>query len=128
MLTKAINAVPKTMTVLLVALSLLIVGFAHRPMQNAASVEQTAYLASMGLTAADLCGTLGEGGSRATGDCPVCHIATAMLLPTPTDSLKIMELLVAAAILIPAQTRTLGHDRNPSAPPRAPPFGLIAFL
>jgi hypothetical protein len=128
MLTKAINAVPKTMTVLLVALSLLLVGLAHRPMQNAASVEQTAYLAGLGLTAADLCGTLGEGGTRATYDCPACHIATAMLLPTPTDSLKIMELRVAAEILIPAQTRTLGHDRNPSAPLRAPPFGLIAFL
>jgi hypothetical protein len=116
------SALSKILTVWLVALSLLFVGFGHRPMLNAASSEQAIYLASMGLTAADLCGKADEDGPQMMGDCPACHIATAMALPQPDDSLKILELRVAAAILVPAQTRVLGRAHNPSAPPRAPPL------
>lgn len=122
MLSRPYSALSKAFTVWLVALSLLLVGFGHRPMLSSASAEQAVYLASMGLTAADLCGTVDEDGPQAMGDCPACHIATAMILPLPADSPKTLELRVAAAILIPAQTRVFGRAHNPSAPPRAPPL------
>ena len=122
MSTRSYSVLYKIFMVWLVAISLLLVGVGHRPMLDTASAEQAVYLADMGLTAADLCGTADEDSPQAMGECPVCHIATAMILPTPAESLKALELRVAAALLVPAQTRVFGRVHNPSAPPRAPPL------
>lgn len=119
---RSYSLLSKIFMVWLVALSLLMVGFAHRPALSTDKIAQTEYLASMGLTSADLCGTPGQDGSSAADDCPVCHIAAGMLLPAPMDSVSNIELRVAAALLIPAQTRSFGRSRNPATPVRAPPL------
>ena len=116
------SVLPKALMVWLVAISLLLVGFAHRPALNADAIAKVEYLASMGLSSADLCSIPGEDGAKTAGDCPVCHIAAGMVLPTPIDSLKKIELRVAAAILVPAQTRIFGRVQNPATPVRAPPL------
>lgn len=108
--------------VCMVALSLLAAGFAHRPALSASDIEQVEYLASMGLTVADLCALPGEDGSMPTDDCPVCHLAAGLTLPPPMVSVHANELRVAAAVLIPAQTHGFGRVYDPAAPVRAPPL------
>ncbi|MEH7829947.1 hypothetical protein [Gemmobacter denitrificans] len=114
--------------VLLVAFSLLLSGFAHRPALMAGPMAQpapaqAAYLADMGLTLADLCVEPGAAGDdMATGDCPACHLAGSILLPQPVAHGADIELRSAAAILVPAQTRGLGRSTNPATPVRAPPL------
>lgn len=109
--------------VALVAISLLLSGFAHRPVLAATQLDQAAYLAEMGLTLADLCAETGEGdGGMATGDCPACHLAGSLLVPQPLSILVDMELRTAAAILVPAHTRHYGRTTNPATPVRAPPL------
>lgn len=106
----------------MVAISLLLVGFAHQPVLNAAQLAQETYLTSMGLTVDDLCGTPDEDGQITNTDCPVCHIASAMLMPVPVKTAAMMELRIAATVLIPAATRALGRSQSPKAPARAPPL------
>lgn len=108
--------------VLLVAISLLLSGFAHRPVLSAAQIDQSVYLAEMGLTLADLCADQGEGDSgTAMGGCPACHLAASILLPEPVANFADIELRTAAAILVPAHTRGFGLTTNPATPVRAPP-------
>jgi hypothetical protein len=115
-------AFAKTTMVLLVAISLLLSGFAHRPVLTATQVDQSVSLAEMGLTLADLCAEPGEGnGGMDMGDCPACQLAASILLPEPAKNLVDAELRTAAAILVPAHTRGFGRTTNPATPVRAPP-------
>lgn len=108
--------------VLLVAISLLLSGFAHRPVLTATQIDQSVSLAEMGLTLADLCAEPGEGnGGMDMGDCPACQLAASILLPEPAANLVDAELRAAAAILVPAHTRGFGRTTNPATPVRAPP-------
>ena len=116
-------AISKTTMVLLVALSLLTVGFAHRPVMTSSDLAKADYLSSMGLTASDLCAVPGdEGDGMDMGDCPVCHLVSSVLLPEPADSLKDVERRYAAVVLVPAQARVFGRTTNPATPVRAPPL------
>ena len=113
----------KAVMVWMVAISLLATGFAHRPILNAAQIDQAVYLAEWGLTAADLCAETGdEDGGMAMGDCPACHLSASILLPDPVSSFIDIELRTAAAILVPAHTRGFGRTTNPATPVRAPPL------
>jgi hypothetical protein len=116
-------AFAKTTMVLLVAISLLLSGFAHRPVLTATQIAQSIYLAEMGLILADLCAEPGEAdGEMDMGDCPACHLAASILLPEPVGSFVDVELRTAAAILVPAHTRGFGRTANPATPVRAPPL------
>ena len=107
----------------MVAISLLAAGFAHRPMLNAAQMDQAVYLAALGLTAADLCAEPGDADDGMDmGDCPVCHLAASMLLAEPMSDFADIELRTAAAILVPAYARGFGRTTNPATPVRAPPL------
>lgn len=106
----------------MVAISLLMTGFAHRPILNAAQIDQSVYLAEMGLTLADLCADPGDGDNGIDmGDCPACHLAASSLLPEPVANFADIELRTAAAILVPAQAHGSGRTINPATPVRAPP-------
>lgn len=115
-------AFSKIVMVWLVALSLLLVGFAHRPALSSTAVAQEAYLASLGLSEGDLCVAPGESKPVAMGECPVCHLTSGMWLPEPVARLQDIETRVAAAVLIPARTRVFGRVYNPATPVRAPPL------
>lgn len=112
----------KAVMVWVVAVSLLLVGFAHRPVLNADAIAKVEYMASMGLTIADLCGTPGEDGSVTSAKCPACTVAAGMMLPPVLEGVATIEARMAAAVLIPAQTRVFGRPHNPAAPVRAPPL------
>jgi hypothetical protein len=113
----------RAVMVWMVAISLLASGFAHQPIPSATQIDRAAYLAELGLTAADLCAEQGEedGGVR-RGDCPACHLSASILLPEPVVSFIDIELRTAAAILVPADTRGFGRTTNPATPVRAPPL------
>lgn len=116
-------ALVRAMLVWMVAVSLLATGFAHRPILNAAQIDQAVYLAEMGLTAADLCAEPGnDEGGMVMGDCPACHLSASILLPEPVTSFIDIELRTAAALLVPADTRSFGRTTNPATPVRAPPL------
>jgi hypothetical protein len=107
----------------LLATSLLSAGFAHRPIVSVAEAETIATLAAMGLTTADLCADPGEDGkTMAMGDCPVCHLASGMMLAESAPSLIDIELRYVAAVVMPAQNRAFGRSTNPATPVRAPPL------
>ena len=109
--------------VLLVAISLLTVSFAHNPALTGSDLAKAEYLSSMGLTAADLCAQPGEdGGGMDMGDCPACHLVASILLPTPVEILVDIELRTAAVVLVPARARVFGRVINPATPVRAPPL------
>jgi len=113
----------RAVMVWMVAISLLASGFAHRPILNAAQIDQAVYLAELGLTAADLCAEPGDAdGGMDMGDCPACHLAASILLSEPVASSADIELRTAAAILVPAYTRGFGRTTNPATPVRAPPL------
>ena len=106
-----------------VAISLLWAGFAHRPALTVADLAQADYLASFGLTADDLCGVPGaEGGAMDPGDCPLCQLAGAMLLPDQAQGLNDLSLRHAPAVRVAAPPCAAGHRFNPAAPVRAPPL------
>ncbi|MAO00669.1 MAG: hypothetical protein CMN16_16535 [Roseovarius sp.] len=126
-----VNSMVKTMFVVLfkaamvwmVAISLLAIGFAHRPIPNAAQIGQAGYLAEFGPTAVDLCAESGdEDSGLVMGDCPACHLAGSILLLEPFLSFIDIELRATAAILVPAHMHGLGRTTNPATPVRAPPL------
>lgn len=107
----------------MVAISLLALGFSHQPLLTAAQSDQAAYLAELGLSAADLCAEPGDSeNGKAMGDCPACHIASSVLLPEPEANFIDIELRTVAAVLVPAETRVFGRPTNPATPVRAPPL------
>lgn len=111
----------------LVVISLLMIGFAHRPVLNDQPIGQALALAELGLTAADLCADQDKGdGDMSMGDCPACHLVASVLLPEPVESLVDIELRATAVVLVPARARLIGRTTNPAIPVRAPPSGLIA--
>lgn len=113
----------RAVMVWMVAISLFASGFAHRPVLSAAQIGQAAYLAEMGLAAADLCAMPGDtDGDMGMGDCPACHLSASILLPQPVASFIDIEWRTAAAILVPAQMRGFGRTTNPATPVRAPPL------
>ena len=113
----------KTAMVLLVAVSLLFSGFAHRPVLTSAQIDQAVSLADLGLTLADLCAEPGDGdGGMDMGDCPACHLAASLQLPEAVASFADIEPRSAAAILVPAHMRGFGRTTNPATPVRAPPL------
>lgn len=115
--------VSKTIMVLLVALSLLTIDFAHQPAMTDSDVAQADYLSGMGLTAADLCADPDEeGGRMAMGDCPACQLVASVLLPEAVGSLIDLELRASAVVIVPAEARIFGRRTNPATPVRAPPL------
>ncbi len=115
--------VSKTVSVWLVVLSLLLAGLGHTSVLSATDEAKVTYLASMGLTAADLCAVPGQDSEGiGMGDCPVCHLASAMLLPDAGLGLSDIDQRYAATVLLPAQLRGFGRSHNPATPVRAPPL------
>ena len=113
----------RAMMVLMVAISLLTVGFGHKPILTAADSVQALELADMGLTLADICAEAdSDEGGMVMGDCPACHLSASLLLAEPVACLIDIELRTAAAILVPADTRGFGRSTNPATPVRAPPL------
>jgi len=116
-------AFAKTTMVLLVAVSLLLSGFAHRPVPTAAQIEQAVSLAGLGLSLADLCTEPGDAdGGMSMGDCPACHLTASVLLPESVASLIDIELRASAALIVPAEAHVVGRTTNPATPVRAPPL------
>lgn len=117
------SAVSKAVMVFLLVICLVTAGFAHSPVMSAEAVAKANYLSSMGLVAADLCAVPGaDGEAMDMGDCPVCHLAGAMLMPAAGDGFARVEARVAAAVLVPAQAHVFGRVYNPATPVRAPPL------
>lgn len=115
--------VSKTVVVCLVALSLLMTAFSHRPALSVDDLAQADYLASFGLTSDALCGVPGaDGGGMDMGDCPACQLAGAMMMPEQAQSLIDIDLRFAAVVLVAAKARSPGHTANPATPVRAPPL------
>ncbi|MDZ7907386.1 MAG: hypothetical protein U5N10_03560 [Gemmobacter sp.] len=113
----------RAVMVWMVAISLLMTGFAHRPVLNASQIDQAVYLAELGLTLADLCAEPGDGDEgMAMGDCPACHLAGSILLPESVASLLDIELRTSAALIVPAEEHVFGRTTNPATPVRAPPL------
>lgn len=107
----------------MVAISLLMTGFAHRPILDATQIDQAMLLAELGLTSADLCGEAGDGdGGMGMGDCPACHLTASVLLPESVASLIDIELRASAALIVPAEAHVVGRSTNPATPVRAPPL------
>lgn len=108
---------------LLLATSMVSAGFVHRTIISTAEAETVRTLAAMGVTAADLCAVPGEDGkTMEMGDCPVCHLASGMMVPELAPSAIDIELRYVAGILVPARTRESGRVFNPATPVRAPPL------
>lgn len=123
MIQRFVLAVSKTLSVFLLAISLLTAGFAHNAVMTADDLEKAEFLISMGLAPADLCAVPGEdGGTMDMGDCPVCQLAGAMHMPDPMQGFHDIEQRHVAAVLVPAKARVFGRSFNPATPVRAPPL------
>ena len=77
---------------MLVALSLVLLGFAHAPMLRAATSDVEGYVAGAEFTASadSYCGAApSQPASIPANDCPVCTLAKAMSLAAPLNSARV---------------------------------------
>lgn len=112
---------------ILCVLSLVLVGFAHRPVAfvtPAASVDLAAYALPDGsLPALCLAGDTADGKSGAgAAHCEFCRISGSALLPWPQSAADTMFALVAVPEARPADDRRAARVYTPGAPPRGPPL------
>lgn len=102
---------------LVAALSLAAAGGAHRMDRNDAAQE--VFAAAYGISA-EICGE-GQGKSIANGDCPVCHLVSAALLPEPVTGDLATELRFVAAVVLPQSQRAIKTPTDPARSLRGPP-------
>lgn len=102
---------------LVAALSLAAAGGAHR--MDRGDAAQEAFAAVYGFSA-DICGE-GQGKGIASGDCPVCHLVGAALLPEPATGDLATELRFVAAVVLPQSQRAAQAPTDPARSLRGPP-------
>jgi hypothetical protein len=103
---------------LFLALTMGLVGFAHRA--PSLSDEAVAAYALQGVALADLCGEDGKAMADG-GGCPACHVAAGITLPSPLRLLRQAELRLVATVIAPRESRALRIALNPAHGSRAPP-------
>ncbi|PWW02041.1 hypothetical protein DFR52_102706 [Hoeflea marina] len=107
-------------------LSLVLVGFAHRPVAVAspAAAELSAYALPDG-SLPSFClpgdGSDGKSGAR-SGHCEFCRIAAGAMLPSPLAVADTMFVLVGQAHPPAADDRPASRVFAPGTPPRGPPL------
>lgn len=107
-------------------LSLVLVGFAHRPVVYAAPIttDLSAYVLPDG-SLPSFCqagvGSDGQPGAR-SGHCEFCRIAGAAVLPSPLATPDAMFVLVRTAHVFAADDRPAARVFAPGTPPRGPPL------
>ena len=102
---------------LLAALSLAAAGGAHRiAPQGAAEALALVYGQD-----AQICGAVG-GGSGLSEDCPVCHLVSAVPLPSPAAAPKPLVLRFAELVRPAQAQRAADAPLNPAHATRAPPL------
>jgi cytochrome c5 len=102
---------------LVAALSLAAAGGAHR--MDLSDAAQEAFAAVYGVSA-DICGD-DQGQGALNGDCPVCHLVAAALLPEPTTGDLATELRFVAAVVLPQSQRAIKTPTDPARSLRGPP-------
>ena len=102
---------------LVAAMSLAAAGGAHRIARIDAAQEAIA--AVYGLSS-DICGE-SQGKTVATGDCPVCHLVGAALLPEPATGDLATELRFVAEVVLPQSQRAIDTPTDPARSLRGPP-------
>lgn len=102
---------------LVAALSLAAAGGAHR--MDRSDAAQEAFAAVYG-SSADICGE-GQGKAITNGDCPVCHLVGAALMPEPTNGDLATELRFVAAVVLPQSQRAVEAPHDPARSLRGPP-------
>jgi hypothetical protein len=102
---------------LVAALSLAAAGGAHR--MDRSDAAQEAFAAVYGFSA-DICGG-GQGKAITNGDCPVCQLVGAALLPEPTTGDLATELRFVAAVVLPQSQRAIKTPTDPARSLRGPP-------
>lgn len=116
---KSLKAVSLRM---IIALALVLVGFAHRPMAQAADLS--AYTLPDG-TVPILCLTVDEDGKARPmadrSDCEACRLVHAVTLPEPAATLGERMKLALETLAIERPEAFVKTIRPPSAAPRAPP-------
>jgi hypothetical protein len=102
---------------LVAALSLAAAGGVHRMDRSDAAAE--AFAAVYGISA-EICGD-DQGTGAVNGDCPVCHLVGAALLPEPTTGDLATELRFVAAVVLPQSQRAIKTPSDPARSLRGPP-------
>ncbi len=112
---------------MLCALSLLLVAYAHRPLDltDAASsysnVDVTAFILPDG-TLPELCLDDEKSGHHsAANHCEACRIVSSVDLPSPFDGYVVTRWFVAAELAVPQDATLVYPALRPGASPRAPP-------
>ena len=113
---------------LLCALSLLLVAFAHRPLDPTAagstfaSVDLAAFVLPDG-SLPDLCltGEVDGANHSAATHCEACRIVSAVDLPSPVDGYVVTRWLAAVELAVPQDARLAYPALRPGASPRGPP-------
>ncbi|WP_165130708.1 hypothetical protein [Rhizobium rhizoryzae] len=123
-----------TLTRIVCAIALLLVGLSHKPLSVLANRLTPAELAAYTLpdgTVPVLCLPSEDDASKkhshdfGTG-CEACRLASAILLPAP-PAIETALALRAADRFVPVRFEAFYRQLfPPNASPRAPPFGLIA--
>lgn len=111
----------------LVALALVLVAFAHKPLGLSGHPDAWAHALPDGspqvicTTAPDDGGNGGSKGTLHTTGCEACRICSSVLLPVP-ESLGAPAPIASAALAVPRVAPVLERAAwPPSAPPHAPP-------
>lgn len=106
--------------VLLAALTVALVatGFAHR--LQADQDEALAFALQNGISLSDICGDMGKG-LHAGAECQACQIAGTADLPPATGARIDLELVFAAEVVAPLETRAILHRSDPAHRPQGPP-------
>lgn len=114
------RGVPSWLGLALVAvltLALVATGLAHR-LPNPA---MEAYAAAGG-DLNDLCGGTDGTSDMQGSDCPACHIAGAVILPSPAPAVRAADLVFVAEVVAPRESRALRHLDDPTRASRGPPL------
>ena len=98
----------------------MVSGAAHR-MQSADSMALDAFVLAGG-DLADLCEAPGGNGVGGQSDCPACHVVGTAEVPAPGLVPRKAQLLVAAAVTAPRESRAQRPVRDPGHAMRAPPL------
>ncbi|MCV2868419.1 hypothetical protein OEW28_07235 [Defluviimonas sp. WL0002] len=105
--------------VAMLALAFVALGAGHR----VASADEAAVeaLALAGADVSALCGGSDVDGKLSKGDCAACHIAGGTLLSDPWGEVAAADLVVAAVVAPPRESRAPRAARDPAHGLRAPP-------
>lgn len=120
---KMLRTFSNRLTVALLALALMVLGFGHQHAPALPADPMLAAYIQMGGALDDLCVTQ-DGPQGVAEDCPVCTLAQSMALGA--DAPASGAALLFATLDLPAAGHLLASNNSPRAPPaRGPPVFLV---